>query len=207
MLGVLLLLGCGAGRTTAPARDVSRLVSMTSLPPLHDNIRTPHLMLDVYFYVLHDGTVSDIKMMNSSGDPEWDRVAVDSMKQWKYAPNTGEYATSGIWLRNTILVQIQDPIIMTIGELVSDNSRTADSLYALLRAGEDFHKLAAQNGSDEPKRAGRFFEAIDLARYPPHVRTELSKLRINDFTRPIRVGDDYVIYKRYENHNVRILIE
>jgi parvulin-like peptidyl-prolyl isomerase len=50
-----------------------------------------------------------------------------------------------------------------------------------------------------------FLGAVDITLYPVQVREALEQLRENEISRPIKVGDRYVIYKRFSDNIVRSL--
>ncbi len=155
------------------------------------------LRLKMMFHIKHDGSIVEAKMMNSSGDPTWDKGAVDSMMKWQFSALPASDNAPDKWIRNTVILQVQEPTILTLGQLVSANQQVADSLYGLLKGGTDFDALIKQVPSGATQPLGRFLGAVDIARYPKAVRDALRKLGINEFTAPIRVGNEYVVYKRY----------
>jgi TonB family protein len=204
---LILFAGCCGGRQTVIPEDTPDVISMTSLPPQGAGLHDVPLRLNVYFHLLTDGSVADVNLQSTSGDPVWDAAAIDSMKQWRFTPLAPGSPSGGRWIRRTILVQIQEPIVLTLGELVVDSKEEADSLYAQLRRGVNFFTLAKRTEEGETTEIGRFIGDVDIARFPEQVRSEVRKLRVNSFTQPIRVGNMYVIYQRFENHSVQIFVE
>jgi hypothetical protein len=137
-------------------------------------------------------------MLGTSGYPQWDAAAVDSMKLWRFAAALHDSSASDRWLRYTLVVGIQEPIMMNLGELVVSNQKEADSLYLLLQTGIVFDTLARHVREGSTDEAGRYIGTVDIARYPRHVRDELRKLAESNCTHPIRVGHNFVIYKRFK---------
>ncbi len=198
LVGLFLSLGgCSASQPGEKSLNQPELVSMTSLPALTSSYAYSGLKLNVLFQIRNDGSVADVKMLGTNDNSEWDLAAIDSMKQWRFtaAPSVGSHENQ--WLRTTIIVQVQEPTIVTLGELKSGNQQEADSLYALLENGIDFESLARQTRPGTTTQIGRFLGSVELSIYPHHVRLELQKLSVNNYTRPIRIGTDYVIYKRF----------
>jgi TonB family protein len=196
---VLTLIGCATSSQTPSPSEQPEIVNMTSLPPVAPNFPTNGLKLNILFHVKGDGSVTEAKMLGSSGDPAWDRAAVDSMKLWRFTPKPLDGSSTGQWIRNTIILQLQELTVLTLGELAVGNQQGADSLYSLLQNGSDFDALMKQIGQGSSASFGRYIGAVDIARYPKHVRDALRKLGVNDFTRPIRIGSKYTIYKRYQS--------
>ncbi len=192
----MLLAGCAITREISV--DQPELISMSSLPPTPPSSTITQLRLNVLFHILRDGTVADARILGSSGYPLWDAAAVDSMKQWRFAPALDDTSPTGWWMRYTLVVGIQEPIMMNLGELVMSNQGEADSVYQLLQSGVVFDTLARHVREGSAIDAVRYIGIVDIARYPGHVRDELRKLAEGSFTHPVRVGHNYIIYKRFK---------
>jgi TonB family protein len=202
---LVAFLGCA---TTPPAENTvpqMELISMTSLPALPARFPMGGLKLNVLFHVLDDGSVPDVKLLSTSGDENWDRVAIDSMKQWHFTASTQFASPSGRWIRNMIVVQVQEPTVITLGQLTALSRQEADSVYALLEQGTDFDTLLKRARPGSQQAMGVYFGTINIARFPQQVRAELQKLGVNNYTVPIRVGTSYFIYKRYAGDGSRFL--
>jgi TonB family protein len=202
---LLTFLGCA---TTPPAETTTpqmELFSMTSLPTLPTRFPAGGLKLNVIFRVLDNGTVAELKLLSSSGDENWDRAAADSMKHWHFTPSPEPGPPTGRWMRNVVVVQVQEPTLLTLGQLTAQSKQEADSVYALLEGGADFDAMLKQTrpGSAEP--IGFYYGTIDIARFPQQVRVEVQRLGVNSYTEPIRVGAHYFIYKRYSGDHSRFL--
>jgi len=183
---LLLFTGCGGTHEVAEPTERVELISMTSLPPVTPGSYKTGMRLHVLIHILQDGTVERVKMLGSSIQSEWDSLALQSMKQWRYAPFRRNGVPVDIWFRQLVVVQIQEPIILTIGELVSSSLHEADSLYALLEKGTDLDSLFR-----------RAIGTFDIVKYPQNVREEVRMLEMGKCTSPIRRGEEYVIYKRF----------
>ena len=93
---------------------------------------------------------------------------------------------------------------MTLGELTCPNRGVADSLYALIRNGVAFDTLLKDALGVTSNEKNELCEAVDIALYPRHIRNVLETLRPDDTTQPIRVGNRYVIYKRFKDDKPRV---
>lgn len=182
----LLIAGCAMPRQVELSGAALELVSMTPLPPIKFATYAGGMKLNVLLHVMQDGSVETVKMLGSTGDAEWDSLALQSMKQWRYAVPRREGVPVDAWFRQLVVVQIQEPIEMTIGELTASSARAADSLYALLNKGSRMDTLFRNN-----------LAAVNIMKYPQHVRERLKKLDQDEFTPPLRVGEEYIIYKRF----------
>lgn len=185
---VLLLAGCSTTQQVAEPSERLEIISMTPLPPITSLLQMTGMKLNALMHVLKDGSVENIRMLGSSGDAEWDSLALQSMKQWRYAPPHREGVLTDLWFRQLVVVQIQEPVVMTIGELVCSSSREADSLYALLGRGTDLDHLFRQK-----------MTTLDIHTYPQKVRNVLKDLRKDEHTAPLRVGNNYIIYRRFRD--------
>lgn len=183
---VLVLAGCGTTHEGAAPTERVEVVSTTPLPPMPLGLRQTGMKLDVLIHILPDGTVENARILGSDGDREWDSLAVQSMKQWRFAPFRRDGVAVDLWFRQVVVVQSREPMVMTIGELVCSSLREADSLHALLEGGADLDSLFR-----------RSIGTHDIGRYPKHVREALGGLDSGGYTSPLRRGEEYVIYKRF----------
>ena len=184
---LLLLTGCVGTQEVAVPTERVELISMTPLPPIAQGSYHAGMRLNVLMHILPDGTVEDVRMLGSSGDVGWDSLALQNIRRWRYAPFQRDGVPTDVWFRQQIVIKIQEPVVMTIGELVSPTLREADSLHALLEKGMDLDSLFR-----------RAIGTFDIAKYPKNIRDVLKRLDPGEYTSPLRRGEEYVIYKRYE---------
>ncbi len=194
---LLLFAGCAAPQHAAAPTPETELVSMTPLPPITSIATAFGVKLVAIFHVLPDGTTKDVTLLRSSGDAEWDRPAIDSMKQWRFIPATADGPREERLIRLAVVVQVQDPVVMHLAEMVVPTRSKADSLYRLLKEGADFESLAEQAVAGGSEGLYKPVASVNLVRFPGHVREALCTLRTNQVSEPIRIGLDYVIFKRY----------
>jgi TonB family protein len=198
LLPLFFLAACVPSQQSIAPTDRPEIVSMSSLPVFASPYAFEKLKLNVFFLVRKDGSVSDVQLVRSSGDPLWDRAAIDSMKQWHFAASLLEGAMTDRWVRSTVIVQIEEPTIIALAELRSDTRTGADSLYALLQAGVEFETLVTQAQLPGSTVSGKNLGITSIARFPQHVREQLRRLGMNDITPPLRIGNSYVIFKRLD---------
>ncbi len=186
LVTLLTLAGCAITEQAEVPPIHVELISMTQLPPLKTTAYAGGMKFNLLLHVMKDGTVEHVKMLQSSGDAEWDSLALQSVRQWRFAVPRRNGEPTDVWLRQLVVVQVQVPLVMTIGEVGSADLREADSLYALLEKGTALDTLFRQS-----------LKTINVMTYPQHIREELKELREGEFTRPLRVGGTYIIYKRF----------
>lgn len=200
MIFILLVLfaGCSTIPQSDLATDQPELISSVPLPSYPASIPPQGLRMNVLMHIMKDGTVANVRILGSSGDIEWDSLAAQSMKQWRYSSPRQSGNLVNLWMRQLVVVQIQQPIMRVLGALVSSSKREADSLYALLEGGTKFETLAHHEGSLSPAANGKYLGSVDISSYPRPVRDELRKLREDEVSRPVRIGEKYIIYKRFK---------
>jgi|WetSurMetagenome_2_1015567.scaffolds.fasta_scaffold556947_1 TonB family protein len=194
---LVLFMGCTSTRPTDVSSDRTEVISLAPLPPLTAKTHLWGVTLDVVFHLQSDGTVLDAKMERSSGDAEWDSLAVGSMKQWRFAPLVKDGRVFDSWIRHKLIVQVQEPIVMIIGELACTRREEADSLHSLIEKGSDFTALMMQAERGSSAAGCRCPGAVEISRYPRHIREQLKKLGVSEVTSPLRLGSNYMIYRRY----------
>ena len=197
------LIGCTASREVETPTDQPALLRMAPLPPLPSVSSLGGVQLSVLFHIMQDGSVQEVRTLGSSGDSQWDSLACQAMKKWRFAAPGRNHVRSDLWVRQMIVVQVQtqEPIVMTLGELACSSQREADSLYTLIRNGAGFDSLVKQALGISTSEQSGMYEPVDIAMYPRRIREELQNLRTDEITRPIRVGNRYVIYKRFKDSN------
>lgn len=201
LVGVLLT-GCVATQQSNAPADQPELISMAPLPRILSVVPMEGFRLNVLLHVAEDGTVTEVRMLGSGGTPEWDSLAAQSIKKWRFTVPRRDGVPASLWIRKAVIVRIQERIVRNIGELVSATQHEADSLYSLMRAGADFDSLSRHIRGRVSGEHGEYLGAVDLAVFPQHVREVLQKLREDEITLPLRVGDRFVIYKRFRKDYV-----
>lgn len=197
LFALLLLTGCATSNRGIAPEPRTELILLTPLPPLTSRAMAFGVKLNVMFHVLPDGTTKEASLLNSSGDPDWDSLAVDSLRLWRFTPLVKEKKPSDRWVRYGVVVQVQEPIVMRLAEMVIPTRLKADSLFTVLKEGSDFESLGAKALTGGTEGIWKPPELVNLARYPGHVREILSALRSDQITEPIRIGLNYVIFKRF----------
>lgn len=205
LLGILwVCAGCGTTRQLeAPQTE---LIHMSLLPSLDPFTYKDHVTLSVLFCVLQDGRIADVRILGTSGNRDWDAAARDSMRQWRFSAVVGDCPAEGIWVRNSVVVRAEEHLVMSLGELLASDKKEADSLYALLERGVPFESLL-ERATTTFSPSGMILGPTDIAQYPGRVREELRRLKVGGFTRPIRVGANFTIYKRFNHEPVHRLVQ
>lgn len=199
LASLLLLSACGAMQETGVVGQRQELVKVSPLPAPILPLPARGMKLGVQFRVLHDGAIAEVRLLNSGGDRQWDSTVVGVMEKWRFSPNSNDAPSEGHWYHYIFNLRTGEPIILTLGELVAVGQQEADSLYEVLNNGVAFDSVAKEFLPGSSGDRGRFLGAISIETYPERVRNELRKLHVNDFTHPLRLGKDYVIFMRFED--------
>ncbi|HTY60429.1 MAG TPA: TonB family protein [Bacteroidota bacterium] len=192
---MFLLAGCSAIQQTPEPIQRPELVRSAPLPPIVQNSPGGEMKLTVAILVLKDGAVGDADLISSSGDPDWDSLALRSIMQWQYTPGRREGRPMEVWLRQPLRVQFHEPVVMNLAGLISATEQAADSLYLLIERGADFDSLFALARADSGVRRTSL-GSVDVSMYAKQLRSEFLRLNEGDVTRPLRIGATFVIYKR-----------
>lgn len=189
LIFLLLTTGC------ATQRDSQEIIQKTELPIYAGEPREEPIDLNVLFHVMENGSVADVRLLTKSGDKEWDRAVVDSLKKWRF---TAHKSDSSVWVSKKLNIHLLQSQIVNLGELVIKNEQDANVLYSRLRAGVSFQQLVSQaleNSSDSIR--GRYLNEVNTIEYPTHVSKILIELGEGDYTRPVQVDGEYIIFKRF----------
>ena len=194
---LLVLLGWGCATTAPLETDVRlpELVSQVPLPALSPLLQGKHLRLEVKMHVAEDGSVQEAMFSEPSGDPEWDRAALEKVRQWTFSPAMHGGKPISIWIRQSIVLQFSDQLMMPLAEIRCTDRSRADSVYAALRAGVGFAELVQRFSEASSAQRGGLLGEVDIRTFPQGVQEELKGLRPGEFTPPIRVGTVYVLFR------------
>jgi hypothetical protein len=183
--------------------ETPQLIETTSLPPLPTSIVYGNeIILEVKLHVGADGTVRDLIWVASSRNKEWDSLAANRIMTWKYIPASKEGKNVAIWVRQSVKVVTVEAEALLLREIVCLERASADSVYAMLKAGADFEELARNYSTSKTAEQGGYKGKVNLSVFPLVVRDRLSRLRDGEFTEPLLLGSNYVIYKRVQKRPV-----
>ncbi|MEX2632849.1 MAG: TonB family protein [Balneolales bacterium] len=191
---LLLFIGC------ATQRDTFEIIEKTELPLYEGEPVEEPITLRVQFEVLKDGSVVDVRLLSKSEDSNWDHAVADSMKNWKFSSHESD---SSVWVQKNIRVQLLPSYILNLGELSIKNEQDANILYSRLRAGVSFQQLAKQvQENSSTGMTSRYLNEINTSQYPSYVSKILIELEVGEISRPVQIGEDYVIFKRFGDNNL-----
>ncbi len=196
VIAALLLCGCASFEPPDTSYTLPEIINQVSLPSWPYGNSTLALNFTFRIHVAADGSVKEAIIETHSGSNEWDSLAVAQVRKWLYAPAIVNGRPTSIWIRQTVSVLFEKPLMMPLAELVCPERSLADSLYTLLSAGAPFDSLAHRFSNSSTRERGGVLGEIDIHTLPYHVRQVLSHLRKGSITTPLALGRQFVIYKR-----------
>jgi len=165
-------------------------------PAIPASICKPDYLLVADILVSEDGSVSDVKILNTSGIREWDEIAANTIKSWKYSPLKIEDKTYRCWVHQKMRVSIAQPVMLSLAAVLCSSYAQADSLYKHLINGYNF-KEAAKDFDAVPAQGDQYeLGDVDVYQYPDFIRHNLLNLSEGEFTKPLKYDDSYIIFQR-----------
>ena len=199
VIAALLLCGCATFEPPDASYTLPELINQVSLPPWPYAPSAVSLTFTFRVHIAADGSVRDAVIETHSGSNEWDSLAVAQVRKWLYSPAIVNGRPMSIWIRQTVSVLFEKPLLMRLAELVCPERSLADSVYAMLAAGAPFDSLARKYSSSLTREHGGIVGEVDIHTYPNRIRQELSHLRSGEITKPLTLGRQFVIYKKISN--------
>jgi hypothetical protein len=191
-----VLTGCSLFQQVTENNFAPQLLILYPLPTLTPAIARLNLRIEMDLLILEDGSVGQVHFINGSGNKEWDSLAAEAILKWKYSPAHVDHHSVKIWLRQVAIVEYQAPKYLVLSEILCATLGEADSIYAALENGKDFSKLAAMQMALPNHDKNGDLGKIDIRLYPERIRSELDSLGRDQYTKPLKYGDNYVIFMR-----------
>jgi hypothetical protein len=195
LLCLLFLAGCSTMQQMSDG-SVPKLLIQSPLPPFPETLTRPVFELEIVMFIMEDGTVGKTRMLKGSGDAHWDSLALTSMKQWRFTPARMENKPVGSWFHMQSTLRYANPQLMNLAEILCTTAEEADSVYKAIDQGQNFSELAMRYSVDPSREMSGALGEIDINLFPENIRKPLSKLSINEYTKPIQYGDLFAIFKR-----------
>jgi hypothetical protein len=195
LLCFLFLAGCSSMQQISDG-SVPKLLIQSPLPPFPETLTRPVLELETVMFIMEDGTVGKTRMLKGSGDATWDSLALASLKQWRFTPARMDNKPVGSWYHMQSTFRFASPQLMNLAEILCTTDEEADSVYNVIEQGQNFSELAMRFSVDPSREMSGNLGEVNINLYPENIRKPLSKLKVNDYTKPIKYGDLYAIFKR-----------
>lgn len=201
LVGIIILFtifvsGCIPPQTAEEPDTFPILIHQEPLPPFPVSFNVPEVRLEVKLYVKENGDVGDVEILTSSGNRAWDREAEACITGWKYTPAQTKGKPVGLWIRQIMVLQFRERFSMNLAEIVCRNQPTADSAYSMLETGLEFPSVAQRMSVSGTRTRGGELGSIDIRTYPLDIQDRLKKLGLGEYSRPLKLGDRFVIFRR-----------
>ena len=159
-------------------------------------LSSTHREFDLKLQIEDNGNVLKAEILNPTGDAEWDSIATMRIGKWRFAPAIHAGSPIRMWVTIRAYVRAEDPLTMGLAEFACMDPHLADSVYALLLTGENFGRLVSLFSISKSKANNGDLGQVDIHRYGQGVQRSLRHLKENEFTEPLAMGQQYVIFKR-----------
>lgn len=189
------LIGCSSTQKTTDMSAPQLLVHQP-LPLLPESNKLPPTRLDLSLLIAEDGSVVKAQLLNSSGSTSWDSLATATIQQWRFAPARVKDQPISTWLHIQGSIQYAVPLYLSLAEILCTTIEEADSAYDALKQGRDFSELVMRYSIDPSRDNKGELGKIDINYYPGNIRQYILHLEKDEFTKPLKYGDKYVIFKR-----------
>jgi parvulin-like peptidyl-prolyl isomerase len=195
ILCMVYFVGCAPMRQIDNT-SVPQLLLKHPLPPIPESFSRLSFDLDVVLFILEDGSVSKGRLLKGSDDASWDSLAIASIKQWRFTPARTDNQPISTWFHLRTKVRYADLQIMNLAEILCTTSEEADSVYEALELGHDFGELAMRCSVDPSREMKGILGEVNINMYPEDIFKSIGKLAIDTYTKPMKYGDLYVVFKR-----------
>lgn len=192
-----LLAGCSSTHQTIYSA-LPHLLIQYPLPDVSSKIYKANFSVNMIMYIDKNGNVKKVKLLGTSGDRTWDSLAENAIMKWKYSPAKINGEPVPAWIKQTAFLHFINPVYMHLGEILCKDKGIADTVYSALSKGVEFGVLAEKYSIAPSAKDSGNIGSVNINQYPGEIRDVISSLDINNFTGPMKFGDNYLIIIRYK---------
>lgn len=195
-LGLLILTGCAS--VPEPESDLVQpvLVEQSPLPMVNFPCARPRILLNLSMLIDENGVIKHVKLNTPTGNIAWDSMVVEAIQTWKYTPAIANGHPLKVWVQQSVIVDLVEPVYVFLSEIVCNSEAEALRLLDSLRNGVDFEALALRYSQASSSSKHGFLGKVNINNYSNEVRNILAGLRDHEYTPPLKVGSQFVIFKR-----------
>jgi len=175
------------------------LIQKTTLPPVPWPVNPDNFCLQLELLISRDGKVLHVDLRNTSGSKAWDSLAIQRIMQWKYSPATYNGTPIQVKIAQTARVVVTQPVRMRLSEIVCTTLAEANSIYSALEGGAPFDSLARVHSISSTAASGGYLGEVNINNFEDEIESALKDLIPGEFTHPLHLGQDYVIYEDHDN--------
>lgn len=195
---VLAFLAAGGCRTAIETSAPERLptpIGEIYLPVYPSEVQHS-VRLTVRALIESDGSVRSAIITPRSGSDLWDSLATLAIKQWRFSPALQQGRPVPAWVRFPVTLRFAAAQPVLLAEIVVGTKALADSIHALLIAGNDFGALAVRYSIVPSSVDSGRLGARPLQAFPLEIQMAITSVASGQVTRPVRIDGRYAIYKR-----------
>lgn len=178
-----------------------KLLRQSELPPLRESSFSNRFEFYCEMLINTNGDVERAKLLTGSGDETWDSLAALSLLDWKYTPAIYGGHPIKLLVRRKIKVVFVEPKVLSLTEIQLDNLAQADSVYLALLSGADFTSLVLKYSISPTREKKGFLGDVNINHFSDNISVALSELHEGEFTKPLRYGEHYIIFRRSKIYN------
>jgi hypothetical protein len=195
LICLVILSGCSSVQQKTNDQ-VPVLLIQQPFPYVPLSINKPEFYLSADIFIRENGTVGDVILQKGSGFKSWDSIATETIRTWQYIPRRVNNKPLACWVFQKMRVIIAEPIFYSLSALRCPSNTIADSFYNDLVSGCKFEEIA--NSIFLLPTLGKHIKIgkVNIYQYPEFIRNKLTTLSVGEFTKPIKYGDHFIIFKR-----------
>jgi len=178
---------------------IPQLLVQEPLPALPESIQNSPSEISMELYIKKDGSVEKVRLVKGSGDASWDSLASSTIIRWQFVPAQVNDKPISTWFHLRAPISYNIPKFFTLAEIVCNNKKTIDSMYKELHQGKDFGELAEHYSVASSREKKGEIGFVNIYCYPEYIRKNILHLGLNNFTEPLKYGDQFIIFKRLNN--------
>jgi TonB family protein len=192
---IAAFIGCVPTQQIADT-SIPQILVQDPLPALPESMQNTPSEISMALFITEDGSVTKVRLMKSSGSSSWDSLAVATILRWQFVPAHTNDKPISTWFHLRAPIRYMRPMYVTLAEIVCTTRERIDSVYKALKQEQDFNELAVSYSIDPSRGNKGVLGEMNIFCYPEQIRRILSDLEIDEFTKPIQYGDQFVIFKR-----------
>jgi len=193
--------GCTVFQPVETTLIQPKLLKQSELPPLKESLFSNRFEFYCEMLVNANGDVERANLLTGSGDEVWDSLAALSLLDWKYSPAIYDGHPIKLMVRRKIKVIFVEPKVVSLAEIQLDNLLQADSVYTALLSGADFTTLVLKYSISPSREIKGYLGDVNIKHFSDNISIALSDLNEGEFTKPLRYGEHYIIFKRLSLYN------
>ncbi len=197
-IAILISFNCSPTQKLFVPDTLPELIYQAPLPALPPILSDRDITLELVILIDSSGQVKKAVWKVPTGYTEWDATALKQVEKWKFTPARYAGKSVDLWIRQSVKLETKEAKYYRLAEIVCHNIELADSLFALLKAGADFEEIARKHSQSESGKSSGILGEVDVRTYPVRVSEKISLLRIGEFSRPLKLGNHFVIIKRID---------